>query len=220
MMYFSELFTMFQHQHQEFHDKIYELNQDTETLTNLKDEYKSAKLQHDTLLSKMNTIKKQNKLNDIRVPQITKELEDSKDYMNDVFLDLMDEYDFTRRRRDIDYAGFLKTLLNQYQDFFKVGSKVLESVQSKVSMKETPPFERKKYLDKDQKEKEKIYGVDIDVIAEREGRKCPRVYEHLIHFIKKNAMQVEGIFRLSGEQPEIDKMKRSNLSLSFNMFSH
>eukprot|EP01080_Neovahlkampfia_damariscottae_P008856 gene8856-805_t len=208
MMYFSELFTMFQHKHQDFYDKVFELNQDTETLLNLKSEYKVAKLEHDTILTKLNTIKKQHKTNDLRLPTLTREYEEAKDYMNDIFLDLCDEYEFTRRRRDIDYSSHLKDLLNEYHDFFKTGLKVLESVQEKVETKNLPKFERKKYLEKEQKMNKKIYGIDIDVIAEREDRRTPEIFEYLINYLKNNALNVEGIFRISGEQPEIDKIKR------------
>ena len=203
MMYFSELFTMFQHKHQDFYEKVFELNQDTETLVNLKSEYKSAKLEHDSILTKLSTIKKQHKVNDIRIPNITKEHEDAKDYMNDIFLDLCDEYEYTRRRRDIHYSSYLKELLNEYQEFFKTGLKVLESVKQKVDLsKQLPTFERKKYLDKDQKLIKKIYGIDIDEIAERENRKTPKIFEHLIQYLKINSLNIEGVFRISGEQPE------------------
>jgi len=53
----------------------------------------------------------------------------------------------------------------------------------------------------------KVYGISIKEILLREGRNdIPYVVEHLISFIEKNGIEVEGIFRLSGTAFEVKSL--------------
>jgi len=53
----------------------------------------------------------------------------------------------------------------------------------------------------------KVYGIPIKEILLREGRNdIPFVVEHLISFLEKSSMEVEGIFRLSGTAFEVKSL--------------
>lgn len=65
--------------------------------------------------------------------------------------------------------------------------------------------------------KTRIFGASISEVLNRKHRDFPiiPVILSMIEYIEKNGLQAEGIFRLSGSQPDIAKLKKVCYSFLF-----
>lgn len=82
---------------------------------------------------------------------------------------------------------------------------------SSVSTETTPKQERRlstsgdKLFFKKEPLKNRIFGVEYEILMEKETEKCPKIVIELIDYLlQEKASEVEGIFRVSGTQGDID----------------
>jgi hypothetical protein len=55
----------------------------------------------------------------------------------------------------------------------------------------------------------KVFGEDLQVVVKREGGSIPQVVEMLTHFLDEHGMHVQGIFRISGYQSQIQQYREN-----------
>jgi hypothetical protein len=186
-----------------FYDGITSLEHDCKVLLDLKEKYRILKLDYDQKLHALNVLKKGKGVEYFKLYSATQEADQAKKEMSEVYVSLMDELEYNKRQRDVEYANRLKELMISYQDFFKKGVEIAEPVSPFSDIR----FERKRIFTKAEKKEIAVFGVDIEDLIEREGP-TPNLIKILLFNLKKN-VDKEGLFRINGEQPEIDKLKRS-----------
>jgi hypothetical protein len=194
-----------------FYEGVAALDHDCDILKELKEKYRILKLDYDQKLHTYNSLKKQKNVEPFKSYTAQQECEFAKKEMNQIYIHLCDELEHNKRKRDVDYANLLKELMHSYQEFFAAGSKIQMTLPNITDVK----FERKKIFTKEELAHTAVFGVEIEDVIDREGP-VPNLIKILLHHLKKNVKK-EGLFRVSGEQPDIEKLKRQADEGDYNL---
>lgn len=203
--YMSEIRNIQIKAYQQYIEKLVELEKDSKQLLDLKEQYRVLKLDHDQKLTNLNQLKK-SKAETFKIYTATKDYEQSKKEMDDIYLLLNDELKYHKKRRDVEYQNEVKTMISSYKTYFEEGLKIINSFENHLKVNDEK-VERKKVITKEDLQKNRIFGVELDDLIEREGVPVPSFLLMMFHYLKKN-IHIQGIFRISGEQPEVDKLRR------------
>eukprot|EP01080_Neovahlkampfia_damariscottae_P001618 gene1618-12743_t len=192
-----------------FFENVSDLIKDIERCEETKKNYKQYKLENDIQLNKFRTIKNAKTVDQVKLEQASEELETIGEELDSFHKLALDEFEYVKKRRDIDYSNYLRRFITGYQNNIIETYQILQEVKNFLVIPETPPIDVPEYLGKEEKENLKIFGVEFSEIIKRKNETdlCPIVFQQLITYLHRKGVDCQGIFRINGTDNEIKKLQ-------------
>lgn len=121
----------------------------------------------------------------------------------------MDLFEYNLKRRNLHYTYYLQNLILSYQRGVEDRQGIFDQIKEFLVQSPIPKIEVPRLINKDMKVQLKIFGTELEEIVKRKEERgpCPKVYQDLIDYLLKKAIDVQGIFRISGTENDVKKIQ-------------
>lgn len=175
-----------------FFENVAELSKEMERCKEAKELYRQHKLEYE-LLEKKGGLK----------------TEDQKKDMESYRKLTMDHFEYNTKRRNLHYTSFVQNLILCYKRGNEERESIFDQIREFLIPRPVPKIEVPRLINKDLKNQLMIFGAEFEDIVKRkdEGGPCPKVFQALVDYLDKRAIDVQGIFRISGTENEVRKIQ-------------
>eukprot|EP00027_Filamoeba_sp_ATCC50430_P018157 CAMPEP_0168569028 /NCGR_PEP_ID=MMETSP0413-20121227/15907_1 /TAXON_ID=136452 /ORGANISM="Filamoeba nolandi, Strain NC-AS-23-1" /LENGTH=622 /DNA_ID=CAMNT_0008601433 /DNA_START=86 /DNA_END=1954 /DNA_ORIENTATION=+ len=124
------------------------------------------------------------------------------------------------KKNDFETLEKLCNMLDSYQDYFSKGLAWIQEMSPHlVKYKQHIEQSRQQFIKESQnregafdehgKMKPQVFGAPLEELCKKDEKPVPIVVQSAIDYLNAKALQVEGIFRISGPKTEVDSIKRA-----------